>query len=336
MTQQQNTIDRRGALLMLAGSVAIFGAAPLSSAFAADDVAAYPSRPVRFVIPFPPGSGAELTARFIGQKFTELTGQSVVVEPKGGGNGFIAVQAVLSAPRDGYTLFAGSSSTFAHNVALFKKLPYDPLTDFVPLSLFIRSPILLAVPANSPYKTLADFIAAAKQEPGKLTIGSGSAGYQMMAVLFTERAGIQLLHVPYKSSPETVKAVLGGEVSIGICDVTSSLPLVQSGRARALAVGTERRLPGAPAISTTAEAGLDDYTVAPWNGIMAPTGVPKPIVDKLADVFVRIMAMPETREFFDKQNVEMMAAGQEPMRKFQREEVERWKRIREVAKIEQQ
>jgi hypothetical protein len=158
----------------------------------------------------------------------------------------------------------------------------------------------------------------------------------MMAVLFTERAGIQLLHVPYKSSPETVKAVLGGEVSIGICDVTSSLPLVQSGRARALAVGTERRLPGAPAISTTAEAGLDDYTVAPWNGIMAPTGVPKPIVDKLADVFVRIMAMPETREFFDKQNVEMMAAGQEPMRKFQREEVERWKRIREVAKIEQQ
>ena len=336
MTQQQNTIDRRGALRMLAGSAAIFGAAPLTSAFAAEDIAAYPSRPVRFVIPFPPGSGAELIARFIGQKFTELTRQPSVVEPKGGGNGFIAVQSVLGAPRDGYTLFAGSSSTFAHNVALFKKLPYDPLTDFVPLSLFIRSPILLVVPANSPYKTLAEFIAAAKQEPGKLTIGSGSAGYQMMAVLFTERGGIQLLPVPYKSSPDTVKAVLGGEVSIGICDVTSSLPLVQSGRVRALAVGTDKRLSGAPGIPTTAEAGLLDFTVAPWNGIMAPAGVPKPIVDKLSDLFVRIMAMPETREFFDKQNVEIMATGQEPMRKFQREEVERWKRIREVAKIEQQ
>lgn len=336
MTQQQNLIDRRSALRVLAGTAAVAAAAPLTSAFAAEDAAAYPSRPVRFVIPFPPGSGAELVARFIGQKFTDLTGQPVVVEPKGGGNGFIAVQAVLSAPRDGYTLFAGSSSTFAHNVALIKKLPYDPLTDFVPLSLFIRSPIVLAVPASSPYKTLGEFIAAAKREPGKLTIGSGSAGYQMMGALFTEKAGIQLLPVPYKSSPDTAKAVLGGEVSVGICDVTSSLPLVQTGRIRALAVGTEKRLPGAPDIPTTAEAGLRDFTVAPWNGIMAPAGVPKPVVDKLSNLFVRIMAMPETHEFFAKQNVEIMAAGQEPMRKFQREEVERWKRIREIAKIEQQ
>lgn len=337
MTQRKITVDRRAALRALAGSAAVLGAAPFTGAFAADEpAAAYPSRPVRFVIPFPPGSGAELIARFIGQKFTDLTGQPVVVEPKGGGNGFIAVQAVLAAPRDGYTLFAGSSSTFAHNVALFKKLPYDPLTDFVPLSLFIRSPIVLLVPTNSPYKTLGEFIAAARQNPGKLSIGTGSAGYQMMGALFAERAGIQLLPVPYKSSPDTVKAVLGGEVAIGIGDVTSSMPLIESGRIRALAAATEKRLAGAPDIPTAAEQGLRDFTTAPWNGIMAPAGVPKPIVDKLSELFVRIMATPETHEYFAKQNVEIMAAGQEPMRRFQREEIERWKRIREVAKIEQQ
>src|SRR5690606_6858335 len=127
----------------------------------------------------------------------------------------------------------GSSSTFAHNVALFRKLPYDPVTDFVPLSLFIRSPIVLVVPANSPYRTLGEFVAAARQDPGKLSIGTGSAGYEMMGVLFAEAAGVQLLPVPYKSSPDTAKAVLGGEVNIGIADVTSSMPLIQSGRIRA-------------------------------------------------------------------------------------------------------
>ena len=336
MTQQQSILGRRIALRLLAGTAAAVAATPFTGAFAAEDAAVYPSRAVRFVIPFPTGSGAELIARFIGQKFTEVTGQPVVVEPKGGGNGFIAVQAVLSAPRDGYTLFAGSSSTFAHNVALFKKLPYDPVTDFVPLSLFIRSPIVLAVPTNSPYKTLVEFIAAAKQNPGKLSIGTGSAGYQMMGVLFADIAGIDLLPVPYKSSSDTAKAVLGGEVSIGIADVTSSLPLIQSGRIRALVVATEKRLPGASDIPTAAEQGLRGFNAAPWNGIMAPAGVPKPIVDKISELFVRIMAMPETHEFFAKQNVEILAAGQEPMRKFQREEIERWKRIREVAKIEQQ
>jgi tripartite-type tricarboxylate transporter receptor subunit TctC len=336
MTHLHKTLGRRGALRVLAGSAAVAAWAPFRLALASEDAAAFPSRPVRFVIPFPPGSGAELSARFIGQKFTELMGQPVVVEPRGGGNGFIAVQAVLSAPRDGYTLFAGSSSTFAHNSALFKKLPYDPVADFVPLSMFIRSPVVLVVPANSPYRTLGEFITAAKQAPGKLSIGTGSAGYQMMGVLFAEMAGIQLLPVPYKSAPDTAKAVTGGEVSMGVADVTSSMPLIQSGRVRALAVGTDKRLPGAPEIPTASEQGLRGFNTAPWNGIMAPAGVPKPIVDKLADVFVRIMAMPETQEFFAKQNVEILPSGPEPMRTYQREEIERWKRIREVAKIEQQ
>lgn len=334
MAQDINSISRRAALRVLASGAAAIGTGPMTQAFAQDSV--YPSRPIRFVIPFPPGSGAELTARFVGQKLTELTGQAVVVEPKGGGNGFIAVQAVLSAPRDGYTLFAGSNSTLATNVALFKKLPYDPLTDFVPITMFIRSPVVLLVPVNSPYRNLRDFIAAAKREPGKLTIGTGSAGYQMMGALFAEKAGIDLLPVPYKSSPDTVKALLGGELSIGVADITSALPLMQAGRVVALAAATEKRLPGAPEVPTALEQGLTDFTPAPWNGIVAPAGVPKPIVDKLSELFARILAMPETAEFFARQNVEQLPSGQEAMRKFQREEVERWKRIAILTKIEQQ
>ena len=327
----QNTSLQRRNVLRTFGGLAL--AAALPEAMAQE---AYPTKPIRFIVPFPPGSGAELTARFMGQKLSELIGQSVLVEPRGGGNGFIGVQAVLSAPRDGYTLFAGSNSTMATNVALFKKLPYDPLVDLVPISLFIRSPIVLIVPPNAPFKTLRDFIAAAKREPGKFTIGSGSAGYQMMGAMFAEKAGLDLLPVPYKSSPDTVKAVMAGEVSIGVADVTSALPLIQAARVFALASATDKRLPGTPDVPTAREEGLMDFTPATWNGIMAPSGVPKPIVDKLSELFARILATPEAAEFYAKQNVEQLPSGQEAMRKFQREEIERWKRIAVTSKIEQQ
>jgi hypothetical protein len=330
MTTRSTCISRRQTLRTL---TALMGTSAVPWALAQD---AYPSKSIRFIVPFPPGSGAELAARFMGQKLSELTGQPVVVEPRGGGNGFIGVQAVLSAPRDGYTLFAGSNSTMATNVALFKKLPYDPVVDLVPISLFIRSPIVLIVPANSPYKTLREFIAAAKLEPGKFSIGSCSSGSQMMGAMFAEKAGLELLPIPYKSSPDTVKAVLSGEVSIGVADVTSALPLVQSTRVRALASATDKRLPGTPDVPTAREEGLADFTPATWNGIMAPAGVPKPIIDKLSDLFARILASPEAAEFYAKQNVEPLPSGQEAMRKFQREEIERWKRIAVTTKIEQQ
>ena len=335
MTQLTNSVGRRQAIQVLTGGVALaLGLGTFCTALAQEAV--YPSRPLRFVIPFPPGSGAELAARFFGQKITELTGQPVVIEPKGGGNGFIGVQTVLSAPRDGYTIFFGSNSTLATNTALFKNLPYDPLKDYVPISMVMRSPIVLLVPSNSPYKTLPNLIAAAKLEPGKLSLGTGSAGYQLMGAFFAEKAGVQMLSVPYKSAPDTVRAVLTGEVSMGVADITSAMPLINTGKVRALAVASTKRLSGAPDIPTAVEQGLADFTTAPWNGAMAAAGVPQPIVDKLSELFVRIMAMPETIDFFTLQNVELMPAGQAPMRKFQIEEVERWKHIATVAKIEKQ
>ena len=315
----------------------VLGLAALStawpSAFAQSD---YPNRIVRMIVPFPPGGGSELSARFVGKKFTEITGQPVIVESKGGANGFIAVNAVLAAPHDGYTLLFGSNATLATNAALFKTLPYDPLTDLQPVSLVMRSPIVFLTSAASPLKKLGDFIAAAKAEPDKHTIGTGSAGYQLMGALLARKADFTYINVPYKSAAETVLAVVSGQVDMGVVDITSAMPLIRGGRARALAIASERRNPGIPDVPTAAEAGVADYTAAPWNGVVAPRLVPAAIVDKLSATFQRIMAMPDTQAFFAEQFVEVMKGGQVEMRAYQREEVAKWKKIAVEAKIEQQ
>ena len=334
MSAQNHRGSRRTVLRGIAASAIAGCGLPWAVEAAADP--AYPNRPIRFIIPFPPGSGTEVSARFFGRKLSELTGQPVVIEPKGGGNGLIGVHAALSAPRDGYTLFFGSSSTLATNVALLKKMPYDPLVDFVPISLTMRSPVLILVPAASPYKTLKDVIDAAKREPGKLTVATGSPHYQMVATLLAEKAGVQMQNIPYKSSPDAAKAVAGSEVMLGVADVTSAMPLVAGNHVRPLAVIAEKRLTGAPEIPTAIELGLRDFTHAPWNGLVAPAGVPKEIVDKLSDLFVRIAAMPDTQEYYARQNVELMRPGQAAMRAFQREEIELWKSVAQTAKIELQ
>lgn len=318
---------RRAALLLLA-----------TPAFLQNSLAEapYPNRPIRFVVPFPAGSGAEAAARFMGKKITEITGQPVIVDPRGGGNGFIGVQAVLTAPPDGYTLFFGSNSTLATNVALYKKLPYDPLVDFVPISLVMRSPIVLLTSSSSPYKRLDALVEAAQRTPGQITIGTGSAGYLLMAELFAQRAGIKYTNVPYKSAPETVAAVISGQVDLGVVDITSAMPLIRGGRASALAIAAEKRTSAAPEVPTTAEAGISNFTSAPWNALAAPEKVPKDIVDTLSDLFVRILAMPDTQKFFADQHVEVMRGGQAEMRLYQRAEIDKWKKIALEAKVQLQ
>ena len=181
------------AALPLASALLVVAAAPA----AAQD---FPSKPIRFIVPFPPGSGTDTSARYFGRKLQELTGQAVVVENKPGGNGFIAVKTVLSAPADGYTVFVGSNSTLAVNVALFKSLPYDPVADLAPLTMMMRSPALLVVPAASAYKSLGELVAGAKARPDALNYGAGSAGYQLMAELFNDAAKVQTHHVPFKGA----------------------------------------------------------------------------------------------------------------------------------------
>lgn len=311
-------------------------AAPFAQAQSQQAAATYPSKPIHFVVPFPPGSGTDVGARFFARKLGELAGQPVIVENRAGANGFIAVKAVTSAPADGYTLLMGSNSTLATNVALFKQLPYDPVKDLAPVSTLMRSPIVLIVPANSPYKTLKDLIDAARAKPGQRTYASGSAAYQLMGELFSDKAGIQLLNVPYKGAPDAVNATLSGQTDLGFSDITATMELLRGGKIRALAIAADQRLAGLPDVPTAQEQGIGGFSADTWTGVAVTANTPKPVVDKLSDMFVKILAMPETREFYAKQNVITMKGGQDELRDFQREQIAVWKRIAAAARIELQ
>ena len=296
----------------------------------------FPTRPMKFVVPFAPGSGTDTSARYFGRKLTELTGQPVVVENKPGANGFIAVQAVLAAPPDGYTVFVGSNSTLAVNVALFKKLPYNPQVDFAPLSMMMRAPALVVVPPQSPYKTLGELLAAAKAQPGKLNHGGGSAGYQLMNEALNERAGVSIQNVPFKGASDALTAVASGTVDLAFADVTASTELVKAGKVRALAVASTRRAAALPDVPHMGEAGLGGYGAYVWVGAMVSAKTPKAETDKLAGLLGQIERMPETKAFYEKLGAETMNGGAEEMRKFQAEEIDLWKRIAVKAKIEQE
>lgn len=319
-------------LWLAAGAVLLLAMLPAGPAYAD----AFPSKPIKFIVPFPPGSGTDTSARYFGRKLSELTKQPVIVENKPGANGFIGVQSVLNAPADGYTVFVGSNSTLAVNVALFKKLPYDPQTDLVPLSMMMRAPVVLAVPPESPYKSVAELISAARAQPGKLNYAGGSAGYQLMAELFNDTAGTSTMHVPYKGASEALAAVASQQVDMTFSDITAAQGLVKGGKLRALAVASDKRAPALPDVPTTAEAGLPGYKAYVWVGAMVAARTPKAEVEKLASLLTQIEAMPETREFYERQGAETMAGGADEMRRFQAAEIALWKQIVVKAKVEQQ
>jgi tripartite-type tricarboxylate transporter receptor subunit TctC len=323
-----------GRFTMLAAGAALLLSAMLPAGLAYAQ--AFPSKPIKFIVPFPPGSGTDTSARYFGKKLSELTRQPVIVENKPGANGFIGVQSVLSAPADGYTVFVGSNSSLAVNVALFKKLPYDPQTDFAPLSMMMRAPAVLAVPPESPYKSVSDLIKAARAQPGKLNYAAGSAGYQLMAELFNDTAGVSTTHVPYKGASEALAAVASSQVDLTFSDITAAQGLVKGGKLRALAVASDRRAPALPDVPTTAEAGLPNYKAYVWVGAMVSAKTPKPETEKLSALFAQIAAMPETREFYERQGAETMSGGAEEMHRFQAAEITLWKQIVVKAKVEQQ
>jgi tripartite-type tricarboxylate transporter receptor subunit TctC len=296
----------------------------------------FPARPIRFVVPFPPGSGTDTSARYFAKKLGELVGQSIVVDNKVGGNGFIAVRAVLSAPADGYTVFIGSNSTLAVNAALFKSLPYDPVADFAPLSMLMRSPALLIVPGDSPQRTLKELVNEAHNHPGQLNFGAGSAGYQLMAESFNDSAKINTVHVPFKGASEAVSAVSAGTVQFAFAEMTSAQELVKAGKLRALAVASDRRVAALAGVPTANEAGLPNFTAYTWVAAVVHAKTPKPEADKLAQLFTQIEREAETREFYERIGAQVMNGGPEEMRQFQNSEIQLWKRIAIKAKVELQ
>jgi tripartite-type tricarboxylate transporter receptor subunit TctC len=296
---------------------------------------AFPSRSIHFIVPLPPGSGSDTSARYYARQLGELAKVPVVVENKPGANGLIAVQAVLGAKPDGYTILIGSNSPLATNAALYKKLAYDPIADLSAVSMMMKGPMLLIVPANSPHKTMAEFIEGAKKQPGKLNYGAGTPAYQLFTELFNEISGTRIAHVPYKGTSEVIQAVVGGTLDFGIVDITGSIELAKSGKVRALAVSSTQRVSQLPDVPTTAEVGLPGYNPGVWVAAAVSSKVPADVTAKLAEWFAAITRMAETREFFAKVSAEVPPGGSKEMRDYQLQEIDTWKKTVERAKIEQ-
>jgi tripartite-type tricarboxylate transporter receptor subunit TctC len=320
----KTAISRRALLAALA-SVPLACVAPAASA-----EADYPTRAVKMIVSFPPGSGADTTARIYAKRLQELTKQPFVVENRPGAEGFLAAQGVIRAPADGYTLYYAANGIVMHP-ALFKRLPYDPIADLSPVARAARGINAVVVPANSPYKTLADLAAAAKKEPRGITYGSGGAGFRLYTELLADRLGVQFRDIPYKGAGPALIDTAGGIVAFSIADVSAVLPMVNGGRLRALAVASNTRHPALPEVPTAAEAGAPGYEIFSWTAMFAPAKTPQPIVDRLAALMQQINTEPETLAALGKLGVEAFPAGPDELRRYQLEQTEQWKRTAERA-----
>jgi tripartite-type tricarboxylate transporter receptor subunit TctC len=285
----------------------------------------YPSRPIHIVVPFPAGGPADLVARIIGQKMGERLGEPVVIDNRPGGNTIIGAQAVARAAPDGYTLLMAIDSTLVMNQFLYKKLPYDPLEDFAPIALATKTVSVLAVRADGP-KTVAELIARAKANPGKLNFGGGTITAELMGRLFHKAAGLDIVYVPFKGTPETVQGLLAGSVDLVYASTVIAVPLIRSGQVRALARLDHRELPALAGVPVLADAaGLKNFDdLAVWLGLVAPKGTPRPIIDKLNREVVRILNDPEVRRKSEATGGYIETSTPEEFATFMRHEAARW------------
>ncbi len=269
------------------------------AALAQEPAAAYPSKPIKLLVPFPPGGAADTFARFIADKLSQSWSQGVVVDNRPGGGGIVATQAAAKAPADGYTLLVVTVG-HAVNPHLHAKLPYDTEKDLLPVARIATLPSVLVVNPNVPARNVAELLALAKAQPGKLTYASsGNATTSHVAgAMLASQGKLNLVHVPYKGSAPAITDLIGGQVDMIIDPLVSSAQHIKAGKLRALAISTARRSPLAPELPTLAEAGVPGYDFSAWFLLLSQSGVPAPIVKKLNDEVTRVMALPETREKF--------------------------------------
>ena len=294
----------------------------------------YPSQNIRFVVPFTAGSATDTLARLLANRMSTIFGRSVFVENIAGGNGIPASQNVVRASPDGYTVMITANTTHAGNQALLKKVPYDAVADFEPITKL--GTITLALVANPalPANDLRELIAYGKANPGKLTFGAGSSSSRMSAELLKTMAGIDMLHVPYKSNPQAVTDLLGGQISIFFGDVSTALPPVRAGKLKGYAVSGIKRSPLAPDLPTIDEAGLKGYELTAWFAAYAPAKTPKPIIDKLNAAFREALKDKDISEKLLAAGIEPEASTPDELRTFQAAETQKWKKIAADAKIE--
>ena len=294
----------------------------------------YPDKQITFVVPFAAGSATDQLARALGQELTQLTKQPVVIDNRPGASGFIAAQLVAKAPPDGYTVFITTNTTQSANEHLFKKLPYDPVHDFAPVTALGRGGQIMVVNANVPAKTVTEFIAYAKSKPGQVSFGSGSSSSRVAGELFQQMAGVQLLHVPYKSNPLAINDLLGGQIQMMITDTATGVPQVKAGKLRALGVSGKQRSPLAPDIPTIDEAGVKGYEMSYWFGAYVPAKTPAAITSRLHDLLVKATEGAAMKAFYESTGTDRFVSTPDELAKFQSAESAKWGKIIKSAGIE--
>jgi len=288
----------------------------------------FPSKPIRFMVPFPPGGGNDLVARITGQKLGEGLGQPVVIENRPGASGQVGAQALAASAPDGYAIgTAGTHNTVRQGAG--KPAPYDILKDFTPISLLVLQPNVLVIHPSVPAQSLRELIALAKAEPGKLNYGVGSNGSlpHIASEMLRVMAGIDIVHIPYNGAAPLMKAILAGEVSMAFDQPATSLGHIQAGKLRALGVTGRTRAPLLPSVPTVAEAGLPGFEVNSWFGVIGPANMPKAVVERLSAEFARVVRLPEVQERLTQQGFTVVGGTPEEFGAHLRADVANWKRM---------
>jgi tripartite-type tricarboxylate transporter receptor subunit TctC len=299
---------------------------------AAADV--YPARLITFVVPFGAGSATDQLARALAQSITAETKQPVIVENKAGASGMIAAGGVAKAPADGYTVLITTNTTHAANEHLFRKLPYDPVKDFAPVTGLGKGGQVLVVSPDSSYKSVADLVADARKRPGKLSFGSGSSSSRVAGEMFKQLSNTDIVHVPYKSNPAAITDLLGGHIDMMITDTATGLPQINGGKLRALGVSTDRRLAALPDVPTIAQAGVKGYDIGYWFAAYVPGSTPPAVVKRLHELLVAGTKSPAANAFYRSASVDPWTTSPDELAKFQASEADKWGKVIKAAGIE--
>jgi tripartite-type tricarboxylate transporter receptor subunit TctC len=299
-------------------------------------LAEYPDKSMTFVVPFAAGSGTDQLARALGQGVTDDTRQAVVVDNKPGANAFIGAQAAAKAPKDGYTVFITTNTTHAANEHLFKKLPYDPVKDFEPVTLLSKGGLILIVNNALPVNSIQDLVRLAKSRPGKLSLGYGSSGSRVAGELFKQMTGTYIVSIPYRSNPFAVIDVISGQIDMMITDMATGLPQANAGKVKALGVSAAKRTALAPELPTISEAGVKGFEMSAWSAAYVPAGTPAPVVHRLNEILSKANKSPVMSNHRAQYGSETLTSSPDELRMFQAVESEKWRRIITAAGIEKE
>jgi tripartite-type tricarboxylate transporter receptor subunit TctC len=294
----------------------------------------WPQKPIRVIVPFPAGGGTDFVGRLVADRLSKVLNQPIFVENRGGANGAVGLQALKQSDADGYTLGFTSDTPMTVNPWLYKDLAYDPLKDFIPIASAVRLPGMLAATPALPANTIAELIALAKQKPDGLAYGSAGVGNfsHLAMVLFTQATGVKMLHVPYKGTGPMAMGIIGGEVQVEFNNVSTLLPYVKDGKLKALAVAEPKRMPEFPDWPAVAET-VPGFEMAPWVGLIAPAGTPKPIADRLTEAMLTVMNDPALAKQCADQQLTVMALGRDAFAKLIRADTDKWGKVVKSADI---